>query len=204
MLRQFLTIFVTMLIVIDPLGIVPMFLALSGGLSVEEKRRTIVKAVLTAFSVLALFIFAGGALLGFLGVLPGSFFVAGGILLFVIAIDMLLGKPRRTRSDTDPEQRSDIAIFPLGIPLLAGPGAITTILLYVSSSAQLLFTYLSLLVSVVITLGLAAAALLGSRGILRIMGKTGVSVVERVMGILIAALAVQFVYDGLVRLGVVG
>lgn len=205
MVELFLQILVTVLIVIDPLGAVPLFISLAHDLDEAQKRRTIRSAILIAFVVLALFIVVGKYILRFLGIMPGAFYVAGGVLFFFIAIDMLFGQAKRakTSSDEEPEEDgpSSIAVFPLAIPLIAGPGMITTIMLYSAGNYEPLSTMAMLFGAVVIALAAMFVALSASGLILRALGKTGVSVIERIMGLLLSGLAVQFVYDGLAKLG---
>jgi len=208
MVELFLQILVTVLIVIDPLGAVPIFISVAGGLSENQKRRTIRSAIFIAFIVLAVFIVGGRYLLRFMGISPGAFYVAGGVLFFLIAIDMLFGQAKRVRtsSDEEPEEEgpSSIAVFPLAIPLIAGPGMVTTIMLYSAGNYEPISTTLLLFGAVVIALAAMFVALTASGLILRALGKTGVSVIERMMGLLLSGLAVQFVYDGLSKLGVLG
>jgi multiple antibiotic resistance protein len=202
---QVVTIFLAVFIVVDPFGIVPVFISLTGGFTPARRRATILKSVIVAFVVLCLFIFTGNAILGFIGIQPGSFFIAGGILMFIISIDLLLGKPGRTKTSDTGEggDREDVSIVPLAIPMLAGPGAITTVLLYVSEGKSLGFILPVLTGSVALALACAGLTMLLSSFFLRVLGKTGVSVIERIMGIVLTGLSVQFVYDGLVKLGIV-
>ncbi len=202
---RIITIFVAVFIVVDPLGIVPVFISLTGGFTAERRRSTIVKASVIAFLVLCLFIFTGSAILAFLGIEPGSFFIAGGILMFIVSIDLLLGRPGRTKiaGTESEEEREDVSIFPLAIPMLAGPGAITTILLYSSEGSPAGFILPVLVGSAALAVACAAGAMLASSYFLRALGKTGVSVIERLMGIVLTGLSVQFVYDGLLKLGVI-
>ncbi len=201
---QIVTIFLAVFIVIDPFGVVPVFIALTADFPARKKRLTIRRAVIVAFAVLCLFIFTGNAILRFIGIQPGSFFIAGGILMFIVSIDLLLGRPGRTKTSGDEpgEEREDISIFPLAIPMLAGPGAITTILLYVSEDKAPVFILPVLLGSVALALLIAGVTMQASSFFLRVLGKTGVSVIERIMGIILTGLSVQFVYDGLLKLGV--
>jgi multiple antibiotic resistance protein len=204
MFSEIFTIFLAVFIVVDPFGIVPVFISLTGGFSAARRRSTIVKSVIVAFVVLCLFIFTGNTILGFLGIQPGSFFIGGGILMFIVSMDLILGKPGRTKTSGDAasEEREDVSIFPLAIPLLAGPGAITTVLLYVSEQKAPGFILPVLAGSVALALLSAALTMLLSTFFLRVLGKTGVSVIEKIMGILLTGLSVQFVYDGLLKLGV--
>jgi multiple antibiotic resistance protein len=202
---EIVTIFLAVFIVVDPFGIVPVFISLTSGLSRARRRSTILTAVIVAFVVLCVFIFTGAIILRFLGIQPGSFFIAGGILMFIVSIDLLLGRPGRTKTsspETD-EEREDVSIFPLAVPMLAGPGAITTVLLYVSEDRLPPYVPFILVASVALALAIAALTMRLSAFFLRVLGKTGVSVIERIMGIVLTGLSVQFVYDGLVKLGVV-
>ena len=201
---QIVTIFLAVFIVVDPFGIVPVFISLTGGLSAARRRSTILKSVIVAFVVLCLFIFTGAVILRFLGIQPGSFFIAGGILMFIVSIDLLLGRPGRTKTSSSgtEEEREDVSIFPLAIPMLAGPGAITTVLLYVSEDSLPASIPFILVGSVALALAIAALTMAASSFFLRVLGKTGVSVIERIMGIVLTGLSVQFVYDGLLKLGV--
>ena len=201
---RIITIFLAVFIVVDPFGIVPVFISLTSGFTPARRRATVLKASLIAFFVLCLFIFTGSAILNFLGILPGSFFIGGGILMFIVSIDLLLGKPGRTKTsgNESEEERDDVSIFPLAIPLLAGPGAITTILLYSSEGSAPGFILPVLVGSAALALSVAAATMLASSFFLRVLGRTGVSVIERLMGIVLTGLSVQFVYDGLLKLGI--
>jgi len=209
-IQEIVTTFLAIFIVVDPFGIVPFFISLTAGFDARRRRRTILKASLIAFIVLLLFIFAGSAILRFLGIQPGSFYIAGGILLFLVSIDLLFGKPGRTKtppqepgSEQPHVEREDVSIFPLAVPMLAGPGTITTILLYVSAGHSA--AELSVLTAcVAVALACAALTMSLSAAFLRVLGRTGVSVIERIMGIILAGLSVQFVYDGIVRLGIAG
>ena len=209
-IQEIVTTFLAIFIVVDPFGIVPFFISLTAGFDARRRRRTVLKASLIAFIVLLLFIFAGSAILRFLGIQPGSFYIAGGILLFLVSIDLLFGKPGRTKtpprepgSEEPHVEREDVSIFPLAVPMLAGPGTITTILLYVSAGRGA--AELSVLTAcVAVALACAALTMSLSAAFLRVLGRTGVSVIERIMGIILAGLSVQFVYDGIVRLGIAG
>jgi multiple antibiotic resistance protein len=201
---EIFTIFLALFIVVDPFGIVPVFISLTARFETRRRRATILKSMLVAFVVLCVFIFTGNAILRFVGIQPGSFFIAGGILMFIVSLDLLLGKPGRTKTsgEKEEEEREDVSIFPLAIPMLAGPGTITTILLYVSEDRIPGYILPVLVGSVAFALGVAGLTMFLSSFFLRVLGRTGVSVIERIMGIVLTGLSVQFVYDGLVRLGV--
>jgi multiple antibiotic resistance protein len=194
-------VFIAVFIVVDPIGIIPVYISLTAGMAREKRKSTILRAGLVAFIVLCLFVFTGNAILSFIGIQPGSFSIAGGALLFIVSIDLLFGKPGRTKTSTDggERERDDVSIFPLAIPMLAGPGTITTILLYVSEGPNAVM-YPILVGSIALALLCAGLAMFLSGYFLRALGKTGVSVVERIMGIILAGLSVQFIYDGLLKL----
>ncbi len=205
MLDLFLKIFLTIFVVMDPLGAVPLFISIAGNLDEARKRATIRKAILISFVVMSVFILGGRFILGFFGISPGSFSVAGGILFFLISIDMLFGQTKRARTSSEEEgdeYLQSIAVFPLAIPYISGPGLITTIMLYAAGPTPFLETTLMLFVSIVLCLVAMFASLSASSLILRVLGKTGVSVIERIMGLLLSGLSIQFVYEGLLRLGV--
>jgi len=204
-ISEIITIFLAVFIVVDPFGIVPVFISLTADMTPRRKRTTILKAVGVAFIVLCLFIFTGNAILRFLGIQPGSFFIAGGILLFIASLDLLLGKPGRTKTSGEgrEKEREDVSVFPIAIPMLAGPGTITTILLYVSEEKNPLFILPTLVGSVALSLACAGLTMLLSTFFLKLLGRTGVSVIERIMGIVLTALSVQFVYDGLLKLKII-
>lgn len=206
MVQEFLAVLAAMFIVIDPLGLVPLFISVTGSLAEEHKRRVRRQALLVSLLVLALFIVAGRPILGFLGVTPGAFYIAGGIMLFISAIGMIMGQERRPkpreRDEADAErtgadEAQSVAIFPLAIPLIAGPGAITTIILYMTRAGDQLVMGAMLLGAVAAVLACCYLTMRLSGLLLRAIGTRGVSVFERIMGLLLAGLAVQFVFDGL-------
>jgi multiple antibiotic resistance protein len=191
---------VTLLVVVDPLGLAPIFAALMRGFSEKSKRESAIRGTLLGSGILLLFALAGDVLLKTLGIGLPAFRIAGGLLLFLLALDMIFARPSGMRASTVRQQREesyqqDISVFPLAIPLLAGPGAITTVLLYTggSDAAQVAAFVFVLLVVLLLTL----ASLLLAPRVMRLFGDTGANVLSRVLGVLLAALAVQFVLDGL-------
>lgn len=191
--------FVTLLVVIDPLGLAPIFAALTRGFSERHKRESAIRGTALGAAILFAFALIGNTLLGALGIGLPAFRIAGGILLFLLALDMVFARPSGMRSSTVRQQQEesyqqDIFVFPLAIPLVAGPGGITTVLLYTGGGpTQLALFLVVLLVVLLLTL---ISLLLASR-IMRIFGETGANVLSRVLGVLLAALAVQFVIDGI-------
>jgi len=192
--------FVTLLVVIDPLGLAPIFAALTKGYPEQRKREVALRGTVLGTVILLLFALVGDVLLEALGIGIPAFRIAGGILLFFLALDMIFASPTGLRARTVREQEEisyehDVSVFPLAIPLVAGPGAITTVLLYTGdrSAAELTVFVAVLLVVLLLTL----VSLLLAPRIMRRFGETGSEVLTRVLGVLLAALAVQFVLDGI-------
>ncbi len=201
--KEIITIFFTIFIVIDPLGLIPVFIAYTAGYSRKEKPGIIVKAFFTALFALVVFIVFGRDILTFLGIKPGSFYIAGGILLFIVSLDLLFGHRQRTKVSEVSADGEDVSIFPLGIPTLAGPGTITTILLFVSESNNSFQMELILFLAVLSSLLIAVLTMFLSGFFLKIFRKTGVSIIQRLMGIILSGLSVQFVYEGIAKLGLI-
>jgi multiple antibiotic resistance protein len=204
MLNLYFQIFFTILIVVDPIGIVPLFLSTTSHLDQVRRRKVMVKAIAVAGFILSVFILAGRFILGFFGISPGAFYIAGGAMFFLISLDMLFGQRKRSKtSDQESEEdSSSIAVFPLAIPMIAGPGAVTTIILYSTGTADWLTITLLLFAAIIPVLLVEYLAMRGSGLILKVLRKTGVSVVERMMGLILSGLAIQFIYDGLLKLGI--
>jgi multiple antibiotic resistance protein len=192
--------FVTLLVVIDPLGLAPIFAALTQGYPDKRKKEVAIRGTTLGAAILFIFALAGDVLLEALGIGIPAFRIAGGILLFLLSLDMIFASPSGLRSRTVREQEEisyehDISVFPLAIPLLAGPGAITTVLLYTGERSP---TELAAFVAVLLTvLLLTLLSLLLASRIMRLFRETGSNVLTRVLGVLLAALAVQFVLDGI-------
>lgn len=191
---------VTLLVVVDPLGLAPIFAALTRGYPEKRRRQTAIRGTVLGGIILLVFALAGDVLLGALGIGLPAFRIAGGILLFILALDMIFARPTGLRSRTVREQEEDeysedVAVFPLAIPLLAGPGAITTVLLYTGGQDAAGIAAFMAVLLVVLLLTLVCLLLAGR--IMRLFGETGANVLSRVLGVLLAALATQFVLDGL-------
>ena len=192
--------FVTLLVIIDPLGMAPIFAALTKGFSEKQKRESAIRGTVLGGLILYVFAIAGDVLLEAVGIGLPAFRIAGGLLLFLLSLDMVFARPSGMRATSVREQeeeeyQQDISVFPLAIPLLAGPGGITTVLLYTggSTAGQVALFMAVLLVVLLLTL---VSLLLASR-VMRLLGETGANVLARVLGVLLAALSVQFVIDGL-------
>ncbi|HEX9604231.1 MAG TPA: MarC family protein [Myxococcales bacterium] len=186
--------------VVDPMGVVPIFVAMTQGDSEEKRRRMARRAALTACVILTVFAVAGTVIFRLLGVTLGAFKVAGGILLLLTSIEMLRAQQVRTRIIPEEEQegaeKDDVAIFPLAIPLLAGPGAIATVTALMGRAGRTLFM-VPVVFSIVVTCVASYAMLRAATPISRFLGVTGLNVMNRVIGLIIGALAVQFIFDGL-------
>jgi multiple antibiotic resistance protein len=203
-LTFYISAFVALFVIIDPIGLAPLFVALTQGLSRKERRAIAYRAILIAFGLLSLFGLLGEAVLGFVGISLPAFRIAGGILLFLTALDMLFERRTKRRDHTaEDEERPDPSVFPLAMPLLAGPGAITTMILLVGQTDGPLQTAGIFVIMMAVLLGVLVMFL--SAGLLeRALGRTGTVVVTRLMGMLLAALSVQFVLDGMRSAGLMG
>ncbi len=196
--------FVTLFVIIDPIGLAPLFAAMTQGMPARQRRSIAIRACLVSVALLTLFGLAGEAVLGFLGISMAAFRIAGGILLFLTALDMLFERRtqrRQSTADAEPDSE-DPSVFPLAIPLIAGPGSIATMILLTGqddSTLNLLAVHgvMGLVIACVFALFLLAAPLE------RALGPTGINVVTRLLGMLLAALSVQFVIDGLRDLAVI-
>ena len=190
----------TLFFVVDPPAAAPIFLSMTANDSAEHKRRTAFRASVATFIALALFAALGGLIFRLLGISLGAFRIAGGILLFLLAVDML--RAQRSRQRTSPEEeaegadKADVSIFPLAIPMLAGPGAISTVMVLVSR-VEHYWHYVVILAAIAITAVGIYFTLRGALVIERRLGQTGLNVLQRVMGLILAAVAVQFVIEGI-------
>jgi multiple antibiotic resistance protein len=204
-LAFYAAIIVTVFALVDPIGTLPFFVSLTEGFDARDRRVVLERAVLTVGIVLTIFALVGRFLFVAFGFTLAAFEVAGGILLFLVAYDMLRGEVTRTKlSPQDSEdvsgRRYDIAVVPLGIPLLAGPGAISTVMIYEGSAGSDPWIIVATFVAIGITTGLTYFILRYGQRILRSLGRVGVMAMTRVLGLLLAAVGVQFVANGIVGL----
>ena len=198
--------FTTLFIIIDPPGLAPLYIALTQGMSPAQRRAIGLRACLVAMALMLAFLFLGAGLLGFIGISMPAFRIAGGILLFITALDMLFERRqsrRKSNADDSNDPGHDPSVFPLAIPLIVGPGAITTIIL-LAGQANGAADFAAIAAVMALNMGLVFGFFLASTSIERILGKTGINVVTRVLGMLLAALAVQFILDGLRSSGLTG
>lgn len=189
--------FVTLFVVIDPIGLTPVFIALTPGMTAQQRRAIAIRATVIAAGLLFLFAFLGEQVLGFIGISMPAFRIAGGILLFLTALDMLFERRTKRREDqADVDDAPDPSVFPIAIPLIAGPGAIASIIL-LAGQAEGAVGMASVLGVMVGVLMIVFLLFLSAPIIERALGKTGIVVVTRLLGMLLAALSVQFVLDGI-------
>jgi multiple antibiotic resistance protein len=191
--------FTSLLAIINPLSAAPMYLALTDGYAAEQLRRTLRAGILTAFVVLVVFALLGGAIFGFFGITIHAFRIAGGFIFFGIGMDMLQAKRSRGKTTEEEEregmERENIGVTPLGIPMITGPGAITTVMVLMTEAgtttrAAIVFG------AVILVLAISWAALSAAPRLVRFFGKTGLNVMTRLMGLLVTVIAVQFIVDG--------
>jgi multiple antibiotic resistance protein len=196
------TAFATLFVVIDPPGLVPLFIALTRGMGAEARRAMALRACLIATGLLLLFGLAGEAVLSFIGISMPAFRIAGGLLLFLTALDMLFERRTQRREGQHPDPDHDPSVFPLATPLIAGPGAIASVILLVGQAGPGWGGTLAVLGLMVAMMAVTFLFLLASPPIERLIGRTGTVVITRLLGMLLAALSVQFVLDGVRGAGV--
>ncbi|NKB26598.1 MAG: NAAT family transporter [Rhodobacteraceae bacterium] len=189
-----LTAFATLFVIIDPISLAPMFIALTPGSSAAHRRAVALRACIIGAAVLALFGLFGEDLLELIGISMPAFRIAGGVLLFLTALDMLFERrSERRQGQTSPSD--DPSVFPLATPLIAGPGALASMILLTGEAASLgdtIGVYLVMIAVLIITMLMFLAA----GPLEKLLGDTGINVVTRLLGMLLAALSVQFVIDG--------
>ena len=199
-----ITAFATLFVVIDPPGLVPLFIALTMGMDTAHRRKLAQRACIIAAVLLTLFGLFGEQLLSFIGISMPAFRIAGGILLFLTALDMLFERRTQRREGQHPDPNHDPSVFPLATPLIAGPGAIATMILLMGQAGEdwtLRLAVLGLLYGMILATFLF---LLASAPLERLLGRTGTVVITRLLGMLLAALSVQFVIDGVRGTGLIG
>jgi multiple antibiotic resistance protein len=199
--ERLISAFVVFFVVLDPVGMVPVFWALTHRGTAVYRRRMAVWGVGLAAAILLVFAYTGTALLELFGIGVPAFRIAGGILLFLLSIDMIFARQSGLRSTTEREQaeaehRADVSVFPLAFPLIAGPGAMTTVLLF-AERPKAGFVFAATVVVMLVVLGMLLAALLAAEPLMRRLGETGANVFSRLLGLILAALSVQYVVDGI-------
>ena len=203
MLEQLLKFFVVFFVVVEPVSLIPVFSSLTEGASHSYKHKMALKAVLVAGVILLLFAIGGAAFLRLAGISIDAFRIFGGLLLFLIALEMVFARESGTRTSSSERaesvRRADISVFPLAFPFISGPGALATILLWFGPVRldQQPLLFLGLAVGVVAVLALSLVAMWLSTPFMRVLGVTGANVANRLLGVVLGALAVQFIIDGL-------
>jgi multiple antibiotic resistance protein len=191
--------FTSLLAIINPLSAAPMFLALTEGYSPEHRRRTLRNAIITGFLVLLIFALLGGTIFQLFGITIDAFRIAGGVIFFGIGMDMLQAKRSGGKVTEEEEQeatmKEEVGVTPLGIPMLTGPGAITTVMVLMTQ-ATTLPRITVVLVSVAAVLAISWVTLGAAPRLIGFFGQTGLNVMTRIMGLLVTVIAVQFVVDG--------
>lgn len=196
---------VALLAIVNPIGVIPFFIHFTEGFSREQRQRTIRVAAFSAFVVIAVSALAGLKIIEFFGISLASFQVGGGTLLLISALQMLNAQPAETRKEdvTEGDDKVDagdsIAVVPLTIPLLTGPATISTMVIYADKTRH--WWELAFLVGYGVVIGIAVWLAFSASGrIARALGKTGINVMTRLMGLILAALAVEVMSDGLIKL----
>lgn len=203
MLELFVSSFVTFFVVIDPPGCAPIFAGLTAGATAAHRRAMAVRAVIVSAIILLVFALVGEPLLDGLGIELASFRIAGGIMLFLIALEMVFEKRTQRREDRAAKVQAtseveDVSIFPMAMPMIAGPGSIATVMLLMARNngfERSVVVFGALLAN----LALMLVALLAAGPLMRVVGAKIEAVVTRILGVLLAALAVQFVIDGVME-----
>ncbi len=198
-----ITSFVTLFVVIDPLGLIPLFIALTRGMAPDHRRAVGLRACVIAAVLLTIFGLFGQKLLDFVGISMPAFRIAGGILLFLTALDMLFERRTQRREGQMPDADHDPSVFPLAMPLIAGLGALAAMILLVGQSGPGLQGRALILALMFAVIALIYILFLSAGPIERALGRTGTMVITRLLGMLLAALSVQFVIDGIIGTGLV-
>jgi multiple antibiotic resistance protein len=199
MVEELSRFFVVLFVVVDPPSLAPMFATMTEGGSAGYRRRMAIKSSVIALLILVAFALGGSAFIGIMGISIEAFRIGGGIMLFLIALDMVFAREEKTTpaEKAEARRRADISVFPLAFPLISGPGALATVLLTFGSARPELLLYAGLIGVIVVVVGLALLCMLATPLVMRVLGVTGANVVSRLAGVVLAALAVQFVIDGL-------
>lgn len=206
MSQTLLQAFITFLVTIDPVAVAPIFISLTAEADAAARRRIAVRALAVAAAVLFVFAAGGEFLLRALGIGLPALRIAGGALLFMLAVEMVFARQSGYRSTTAGEaeeaaHRHDVAVFPLAVPLISGPAAITAVIVMMGESGASLLVKGGVLAMLALVLAIALAVLLLAARVVDLLGVTGVNVIGRILGILLGALAIQFILDGIAASG---
>lgn len=198
--NEYLKLLIGLLVIVDPFGNIPVYLGLVDNTNASERRRIVIVATVAFVVILITFTLLGEAILDFFGIQLGAFQIAGGILLLLMALEMMQQRSPIPAKDGEQGQgKAALGIVPMAVPLLAGPGAISIIIIYThqheSTSHNIMISGVILTVGIIVFISLSLAPIIGT-----LIGPTGRSVIERVMGLIVAAIAIEFMVDGLVSL----
>lgn len=199
---QILQEFITLWVVIDPIGTLPVFLAVTAGMSAGQRRAVAIRAVIVSFVVLTLFIVLGQVVLDALGLALPAFQIAGGIVLFLFALTMIFGHSKPEEEIAEAERVRQTSVFPVAIPSIASPGAMLTVVILTDNDRFALSHQAVTTALMALVLAATLAILLAASPLLRVIGTTGAAVISRVMGMLLAAVAVDAVLRAFVTIGV--
>ena len=198
------TVYVAVFSVLNPIGAIPTLISLTTNYTPEERRKVIERSITVAGGVIIGFMFIGVYIFDVLGISISDFELAGGVLLFKVAFDMLQGKTSNTKLTADEEKESlskdEIGVVPLGMPLLAGPGTITTTMIYFNLRSTGLEDKIMVFIAVVLVIISAFIVLRFSTLLFKRLGRTGSMIISRVMGLLLAAIGVEFMANGIISI----
>lgn len=199
-METLLNAFTTLLVTLDPPGMAPIFLGLTVGMNREQRKQVAIRGCIIAFGILAVFALFGAKVLGTLGISIGAFRIAGGLLLFAIAFEMIFEKRQERKEKTTEmaitkDHIHHVAVFPLALPLIAGPGAISATIL-ISGTMNGTVEHLQFLGVIAFSIGLLFCVMLLADRFAKFLGVTGRAILTRLLGVILAALSVQFVVDG--------
>ncbi len=198
------TVYVAVFSVLNPIGAIPTLISLTSNYTPEERRKVIERSITVAGGVIIGFMFIGVYIFDVLGISISDFELAGGVLLFKVAFDMLQGKTSNTKLTADEEKESlskdEIGVVPLGMPLLAGPGTITTTMIYFNLRSTGLEDKIMVFAAVILVIISAFIVLRSSTLLFKRLGRTGSMIISRVMGLLLAAIGVEFMANGIISI----
>jgi multiple antibiotic resistance protein len=199
MFDELLKFFVVLFVVVEPPSLVPLFATMTEGASAGYRRRMALKAAAISLTILVVFALAGSSFIGMMGISIDAFRIGGGVMLFLIALDMVFAREEKTTpaEKAETRRRADISVFPLAFPLISGPGALATVLLTFGSAQPDPLLYAGLIGVIAAVVAVTLLFMLATPFVMRVLGVTGANVVSRVAGVILAALAVQFILDGL-------
>ncbi len=202
MIESLIKTFVVFFVVVEPISLVPVFAALTRGGGDRYRRKMAFKGILLSTLIFAVFLVSGDLMLRLLGISLDAFKIGGGLLMFLLSVDMVFARQSGLRSTTVREQeeakfRQDISVFPLAFPLIAGPGALATLLILVGEARHQPLEFAGLIGVVAVVLLITLLLLMATRRVEQLLGLTGANVISRLFGVILVALAVQYVVDGI-------